>query len=278
MTMSLAKTALVQAVLLLVTSFPAMAASLLVDTDMRAAPATLTTEALLAMPGAATIQVPDDVTYHRTMTYRAVPLRSLPGVGTLTADSELQITATDGFVTNLPAALLRNDSGHGATPWLAIEPNDKPWPRTSKGTDVGPFYLVWIHPAASGVMSEQWPYQINAIRVVASRAAKWPQLAVDDSVPANSPIRRGQTLFATQCMVCHRMNGAGDASVGPDLNRPHNPTEYFQAWALRAYIRDPKSIRAWDGMKMPGFDKAVLSDPDLDAIIAYLGYMAHRRK
>jgi mono/diheme cytochrome c family protein len=278
MTMSLGTTALVQAVLLLVTSFPAMAASLLVDTDMRAAPATLTTEALLAMPGAATIQVPDDVTYHRTMTYRAVPLRSLPGVGTLTADAELQITATDGFVTNLPAALLRNDSRHGATPWLAIEPNDQPWPRTSKGTDVGPFYLVWIHPAASGVMSEQWPYQINAIRVVASRAAKWPQLAVDDSVPANSPIRRGQTLFATQCMVCHRMNGAGDASVGPDLNRPHSPTEYFQAWALRAYIRDPKSIRAWDGMKMPGFDKAVLSDPDLDAIIAYLGYMAHRRK
>lgn len=79
-------------------------------------------------------------------------------------------------------------------------------------------------------------------------------------------------------MVCHRMNGAGDAAVGPDLNLPRNPTEYFQAWALRAYIRDPKSIREWSGMKMPGFDKTRLSDPDLDAIIAYLGYMAHRRK
>jgi len=31
-------------------------------------------------------------------------------------------------------------------------------------------------------------------------------------------------------------------------------------------------------MKMPGFDKGSLSDPDLDAIIAYLGYMRHRRK
>jgi mono/diheme cytochrome c family protein len=252
-----------------------MAATLLVDTGK---PATLTTEALLAMPDAATIRVPDDVTFHRTMTYRAVPLRSLPGVRTLPADAELQITATDGFVTNLPAALVRDDSGHGATPWLAIEPHDKPWPRTLKGTDTGPFYLVWINPGASGVMSEQWPYQINAIRVVASRAAKWPQLAVDNSVPANSPVRRGQALFATQCMVCHRMNGAGDASVGPDLNLPRNPTEYFQPWALRAYIRDPKSIREWSGMKMPGFDKALLSDPDLDAIIAYLDYMAHRRK
>ena len=275
MTISLSRLARGLTTLLLVTCLPTMAATLLIDTGK---PATLTTEALLAMPGTATIHVPDDVTYHRTMTYRAVPLRALPGVRTLPADAELQITATDGFVTNLPAALVRGDSGRGATPWLAIEPQDKPWPRTSKGTDVGPFYLVWINPGASGVMSEQWPYQINAIRVVVSRAVKWPQLAVDDSVPANSPIRRGQTLFATQCMVCHRMNGAGDASVGPDLNLPRNPTEYFQAWALRAYIRDPKSIREWSGMQMPGFGQANLSDPDLDAIIAYLGYMAHRRK
>ena len=29
---------------------------------------------------------------------------------------------------------------------------------------------------------------------------------------------------------------------------------------------------------MPGFGEASLSDPDLDAIIAYLGYMAARRR
>jgi mono/diheme cytochrome c family protein len=275
MTISLSKIALVQAMLLLFISLSCMAETLVVDTKN---PAALTTETLLAMPDAATIEVPDDVTFHRTMTYRAVPLRSLPGMRALAANSELQITASDGFVTNLPAALVRGDGGRGATPWLAVEPHDKPWPRTSKGADVGPFYLVWINPGASGVMSEQWPYQIDAIRVVASRAVKWPQLAVDNSVPANSPIRRGQVLFATQCMVCHRMNGAGDASVGPDLNLPRSPTEYFQPWALKAYVRDPKSIREWSGMKMPGFDKVSLSDPDLDAIIDYLGYVAHRRK
>jgi mono/diheme cytochrome c family protein len=163
-------------------------------------------------------------------------------------------------------------------PWLAIEPHDEAWPKTAQGTDIGPFYLVWTKPDASGVMSEQWPYQIEAIRVVASRAVKWPQLAVDERVPLNSPIRRGQMLFVTQCMVCHRMDGAGDASVGPDLNRPHNPTEYFQPWALKAYIRDPKSIRTWSGMRMPGFDKTLINDADLDAIVAYLGYMAQRRK
>jgi mono/diheme cytochrome c family protein len=275
MTISPNRVALVWAISLLFTPSPVMAANLLLDTGT---PTTLTTEDLFAMPAAATIHVPADVTYHRTMTYRALPLRALPGVRGMSADAELQITATDGFVTNLPAALVHDGSGQGAVPWLAIEPRDKPWPKTPKGADSGPFYLVWIDPAASGVMSEQWPYQIDAIRVVASRAAKWPQLAVDEHVPANSPIRRGRTLFATQCMVCHHMEGAGNAEVGPDLNRPHNPTEYFQSWALKAYIRDPSSIRAWSAMRMPGFDKSRISEPDLDAIIAYLGYMAQRRK
>jgi mono/diheme cytochrome c family protein len=258
---------------LLLMASPVMAANLLLDTGT---PTALSTEALLAMPAARTIHVTADVTYHRPMTYRAVPLRALPGIQGLPDDAELQITATDGFVTNLPAMLVHNQ--HGAVPWLAIEPHDKPWPKTAQGTDIGPFYLVWVKPSASGVMSEQWPYQIDAIRVVTSRAVKWPQLAVDPHVPLNSPIRRGQIVFATQCMVCHRMDGAGDASVGPDLDRPHNPTEYFQPWALKAYIRDPKSIRAWSGMKMPGFDEAHISDTDLDAIIAYLDYMAQKRK
>ena len=275
MTISMNRVVLLWAVALFYMASPVMAANLLLDTGT---PTTLTTEALLAMPVATTIQVPADVTYHRTMTYRAVPLNSLPGIRGLPADAELQITATDGFVTNLSAALVRNGSGHGAVPWLAIEPHDEAWPKTAQGTDIGPFYLVWTKPDASGVMSEQWPYQIEAIRVVASRAVKWPQLAVDERVPLNSPIRRGQMLFVTQCMVCHRMDGAGDASVGPDLNRPHNPTEYFQPWALKAYIRDPKSIRTWSGMRMPGFDKTLINDADLDAIVAYLGYMAQRRK
>jgi hypothetical protein len=74
------------------------------------------------------------------------------------------------------------------------------------------------------------------------------------------------------------MSGAGDAVMGPDLNVPHNPTEYFQPWALRAYIRDPGSIRVWSEMKMPGFGETALSNSDLDAIIAYLTYMAARHR
>jgi mono/diheme cytochrome c family protein len=258
----------------LLLSRPIMAAELIVNLghEMR-----LTTEALLARPDVRTLEVPGDVAYQRTMTYRAVPLRALLGVKALPAGEDLQIVASDGFVTTLPAALVFDDKPNGAVPWLAIEPPGKPWPKTPGGQATGPFYLVWIHPSASGVKSEQWPYQVASMRTVAAHAARWPQLAVGDDVPGDSPIRKGATVFATQCMVCHRMNGAGDASLGPDLNLPHNPTEYFQPWALRALIRDPGSVRAWPDMKMHGFAPAALSDADLDAIIAYLKYMSARR-
>src|SRR5262249_21181040 len=63
---------------------------------------TLTTQQLLARPDAKTIQVPGDVSYQRTMSYRAVPLRALPGIAKLGDGEDLQIVASDGFVTNLP--------------------------------------------------------------------------------------------------------------------------------------------------------------------------------
>jgi mono/diheme cytochrome c family protein len=250
------------------------AAELLVDVGSKRI---LTTDELLARPDVATIQVPADVAYQRSMTYRAVPLRALLGIDEMSADEDLQLVATDGFITNLPSDLVFPATDNAAVPWLAIEPPDKPWPRNPGGVATGPFYLVWINPAASGILSEQWPFQVEAVRAVPSRVAKWPELAVGKDLPADSPARTGQVLFAKQCMVCHRLGGAGDAKMGPDLNLPHNPTEYFQPWALKAFIRNPGSIRDWPERKMQGFQKSSLSDSDLDAIIAYLTYMAGRR-
>ena len=65
--------------------------------------------------------------------------------------------------------------------------------------------------------------------------------------------------------------------MGPDLNMPHNPTEYFQPGYLRKLIRDPQSLRQWPQAKMPGFTESVLSEQELDALLAYLGHMAKRR-
>jgi mono/diheme cytochrome c family protein len=271
----LGRAAALAAAVLLASVTVGVAADLAIEVG---SPRTLASEALLARPDAATIDVPADVSFGRAMRDRAVPLRALLGVAELPAGSDLQLTATDGFVTNLPGSLVfPPDPGKGAVPWLAIEPPGEPWPPTPAGSSAGPFYLVWLDPAASGVRSEQWSYAVDAIRVVAGAAVRWPELAVGDEVPADSPIRHGMEVMAVQCLVCHRLDGAGDATVGPDLGRPHGPTEYLQPWALRQLIRDPSSVRAWPDMRMPGFPPDNISDADLDAAIAYLGYMAGRK-
>jgi len=43
---------------------------------------------------------------------------------------------------------------------------------------------------------------------------------------------------------------------------------------LRSLIRNPKTVRTWPQQQMPGFDETMLREADLDALIAYLGYMA----
>jgi cytochrome c1 len=72
------------------------------------------------------------------------------------------------------------------------------------------------------------------------------------------------------------MKGAGASDLGPDLGAPMSPTQYMTPEGLRVLIRNPKAVRTWPGQQMPGFDAATLPDADLDALIAYLGYMAER--
>jgi mono/diheme cytochrome c family protein len=238
----------------------------------------LTRAQLLGDPAVVAIDVPDDNAYGRTMHYRAVPLDRLLAGFALPRDQVLEAVASDGFVGLLPADLVLHPSAGGARAYLAIEPAEAPWPSLAgKDKTAGPFYIVWLKPKMAGVHSEQWPYQVVTIRSTDSPAKRWPALGVDPALPADDPIRAGQTLFVTQCLVCHKMNGAGSADVGPDLNQPENPTEYFQADALKRYIRNPAALRHWSAMGMQGFDKAALSDREIDLIVAYLGHRAGRK-
>jgi mono/diheme cytochrome c family protein len=233
---------------------------------------------LLSDPAAMSIEVARDAAYGRPMRYRAVPLSVLLAGISLPPDQVLEAVASDGFVAMLPIDLILHPVAGGAAAYLAVEPPDAPWPALSgKSATAGPFYLVWLRPDASGIRSEQWPYMLAEIRSADSPARRWPGLAVDPSLPGADPIRAGQTIFVTQCLVCHKLNGAGSASVGPDLNLPKNPTEYFQLPALKQYIRDPASLRRWNAMAMKGFDKDALSDHEIDLIIAYLTHMSSRK-
>ncbi len=227
---------------------------------------------LLRHPATRTITVPDDPVYKRSMTYMAVPLSAI--LRDLRTVRTLQFKAVDGFVANIPGDLFRSAS----EPWLAIEPAAKPWPEIKPcGPSAGAFYLVWLTPEKSGITPEQWPYQIATISDVESLQDRYPQIVPDASVPADSPARLGMQVYATHCAACHRINGGGDANVGPDLNDPFNPTEYFHEDFLRRLIRNPASVRAWPQSTMPGFSETALSSEQLDALLAYLRQMAKQK-
>ncbi|MFI4953765.1 MAG: c-type cytochrome [Burkholderiales bacterium] len=230
--------------------------------------------ALLGMPAAANVTIPNDVAYKHDMTFRAVPLATL--LGGVAPDDTLRFVASDGFVATIPAAPLLARGG-GAVAYLAIEPADAPWPalKPEASATAGPFYLVWMHPERGNITPEQWPYQVARIEAVAPLLKRYPMLA--PAASAHDAVRRGYAVFEKNCSVCHTLNLGGDATIGPDLNVPYNPTEYMRVDALRRLIRNPQSLRRWPAAKMPAFDAKLLSDRDLTDLLAYLRHMADRK-
>ena len=238
----------------------------------------LTRGELLARPDASTIQVTRDVTYRMPMTYRAVPVASLLAGMTLPPDTVIEAVALNGFVAQLPPDLLLNTDERKAVAWLAIELADHPWPPIPReDMSAGPFYIVWTGAEVGSIRSEQWPYQMAKLVSQPSPLSRWPALAVNSALPPTDPIRAGQALFIVQCLTCHKLNGAGAADVGPDLNLPQNPTEYLTPQGLHDLIRHPKAVRSWPAQVMPALS-GYLSDSDVELIIAYLKHMAGRKQ
>ncbi|MHC8298829.1 c-type cytochrome [Pseudomonas sp. ZS1P83] len=257
----------------LLLSTPLSAAQL--NLELGASSRTWQTEELLKHPQVQTITISNDVSYKRDMRYRAVPVAAL--LTGIKPEDHLQAVALDGFAAELSAAPLLNTQG--ARAWLAIEESTKPWPALSEGKPgAGPFYLVWTDPQAGDISPEQWPFQVASIKRMAPVAERFPALLPDPALKAEDPVNKGFALFQKNCLACHRLNGAGDAQFGPDLNIPFNPTEYFGADFLKRYIRDPQSLRQWPQAKMPGFSATVLPDGDLEMLVGYLKHMAGRKQ
>lgn len=232
------------------------------------------TRELLEHPLAQTVQIDNDVTYKRAMRYRAVPLKAL--LEGVQPEDHLQARASDGFAAEMAAKPLL--ATQGARAWLAIEDPATPWPPIARGKpSAGPFYLIWTDPQAGPISPEQWPFQLASIRRLPPLDSRFPALRPAPGLADDDPITRGYALFQQNCLACHRLNGAGDARMGPDLNLPFNPTEYFVAGTLERYIRNPQSLRQWPEAKMPGFSAEVLSDDDLTALISYIRHMAGRK-
>ncbi len=227
---------------------------------------------LMSHPARQTVQTPDDPAYHQPRQWQAVPLRAL--LPSLKAGGHTQFKASDGFVATIADDTLLS----AATPWIAFETAAKPWPALGAGKpSAGPFYLIWTDAARGNISQEQWPYQIASVAPVQSLTERFPALLPAASAPQREQALRGLQAYSRHCSVCHTLNKAGDASIGPDLNLPHNPTEYFQEKMLRRLIRDPASVRTWPQQSMPGFSKEVLSENELDDLLVYLKQMAAQR-
>jgi mono/diheme cytochrome c family protein len=233
-------------------------------------------DALLARTDVVEITTSRDIAYRTPRTYRAVALSKLLEAVVIPPNAVVEVAAQDGFVTQLPRDLVyAND---GTVGYIAIEIPDEPWPPIpGKSKSAGPFYIVWVGGQASTVPIMKWPYQVVSLSVQGPAARRWPSLAVDPMLPALHPARDGQVVFVNNCFTCHTINQAGPASVGPDLNLPMNPTEYFTDTGLRALIRDPRSVRVWPEQRMPSFAEQDLSDEELGLILAYLRHMADRK-
>jgi mono/diheme cytochrome c family protein len=235
---------------------------------------------LSGRPDAAALTIPAGApAYAQPHVFRAVPLLPLLGPLPSGSDDMLQARASDGFVAELPLALVRKATEGGAVPWIALELPDQPWlPIPETGKKPGPFWLVWEHPERSAIGTEQWPYALASLTTVGDVARRWPQLALPADLAKDAPAAHGLQVFIKQCLPCHKMEGGGEGTIGPDLGHPMNAAAYLTDAGLRALIRDPKSVRTWPAQLMQGFASENLSDADLDDLIAYLHAKAEARR
>jgi mono/diheme cytochrome c family protein len=233
---------------------------------------------LLASPLARTVTIARDPVYGRSMTYRAIPVPELLKGLEVEQKDYVDFVATDKFSIGIPARLLLRPGNPAPQAYLAIESPTAKWPAMpEKGKETpAPFYIVWQDAKPGEVSSEYWVYKLASIEVADSPYLRWPSLEVAETLPATHPARRGLDRYVALCISCHRFKGAGQGEQGPDLGQPMNPVDYFQPQAFRTFLRSSKKVRDWPDRKMPSFVEDVMSDEDMEAVIAWLTYKARQ--
>lgn len=236
---------------------------------------------LLADPRLAPVTLDDD-NFKRRMTVLAIPMTALLDGLPIPPGASATLVASDGYISHMPMGLLLTSEPDAPRAYLAVENPAAPWPQL-EGHDIGPFRLVWTlpadraHGAGASINQSYWTYSIERIEAIASPAERFPAIRPAADVPAHGAIMRGFAVFQRACFSCHSLNGAGDSHLGPDLNVPFNPVEYLGDARLTRYIRNPQSLRWWPNARMPGIDRATVSDAQLRDLLAYLHHMAGRK-
>jgi len=212
--------------------------------------------------------------YPGSRTYQAIRVSTLFKGIKLGDDSMILFQASDGFSAPISPSRLLNKLDRGSIAYIALEDPGNPWPVIKKnGKSAGPFYLVWVDPEKSGISSEEWPYWLVGFEIKKSLKSEYPKI-----FPNDPKVSRGFKLFLNNCFACHTMNRQGESNIGPDLNLPMNPTEYFKIEVLKKLIRNPQDVRHWPEGRMLGFDKDILSDQDIIDVISYLKHMSRSKR
>jgi hypothetical protein len=198
---------------------------------------------LLSRTDLASVQIPPHVDYKVSLTVQAVPLLDLLTALPLEGFDRLEASATDGFVAQIPLALIEAGRSGGSVAWDRCREPKRSLAQLARQRCQCPLILFsLVYPERSRVANEQWPYMLEKLTAVQSPELRWPRLKLNAAVPADAPAKLGEEVFVTQCLPCHRLTGAGGSEMGPDLGQPMAATDCMTEAGIRALVRDPKSV------------------------------------
>ena len=229
---------------------------------------------LLSRPEIKKITVQEDPAYsERKMIYTAIPVYTLFKELNISKNSTIVFHCTDGFSAPISQVRLLNEDPSKSIAYLAMESENEKWPPISPPQNLqtpAPFYIIWVNPEKSKIGREEWPFQVTRFEVKKSLQEVYPNLYPSDTNSKKLETKRGLNVFIKYCFTCHTLNHEGEGKMGPDLNIPMNPTEYFSDLVLKKLIRNPQSLRTWPTSKMKGFNEKELSDAEISDLLIYL--------
>lgn len=211
-----------------------------------------------------------DPYYGKPKTFRALPFDKVLRLGFPTveklAERELVLRAKDGYTVPMRPPL---SAERGA--YIAIADVDVPsWePIGPQRANPAPFYFVWKEASQQNLETHPRPWQLAQVEI-ARFEVKFPH-TVPTGEASGSLAWRGFSLFRDRCVRCHAVNREG-GRVGPELNVPKNVLEYRTEAEVRAYVKNPLSLRY--GNMPPHPD---LTEADLDALVGYFSAMKLRK-
>lgn len=238
--------------------------------------------ALLSMQEITQVSITNNRAYPNVeMTYTAIKLCDLLRKYSIKSTDMLEFIAADHFSVLIPAPKIMHCSNHSAIGYLAIEPLKK-WPLLSNntGTTAGPYDVIWVHPEKSYISNEYWAWSVVKIKIHKKLDNK-VFLAAPEGIgqKIKKNITNGYDVYISHCAGCHSINHIGKGVIGPDLNIPKNPVEYYpNNTVLKKFIRDPQSVRVIKNDRMSGSNEQFLSNADLDDLILYFHYMVNNQR